>query len=154
MATNLLAIADAIALRLGSATVPAGEPPVVGATARLPNGIPDTPYYIVLPPSGTIGMTAGYPSARVRDTHDFEVYLLLNKASGDLPTDMARVYAWWPVIRGAVAGQMKLGLAPIVMKSAVTDDYEFDSFTYEGQDYHAWRFTVRVWTEDTITVTI
>jgi hypothetical protein len=153
MAVNLLAIADAIATRLGAVTVPIGEPAIVGATARLPNGIPDTPYILVLPPSGELGMPEGFPSSRIRDTHDFEIYLLLNKASGDLPTDLARVYAWWAVIRDALMGQMKLGVST-VMKAAITDDYEFDSFDYEGQGYHAWRFTVRVWTEVTVTVAI
>jgi len=154
MAINMLSIADAIATRLAAVTAPTGEPAIVGATARLPNAIPATPYGLVLPPSGELGMPEGFPSARIRDAHDFDIYLLLNKASGNLPTDLERVYKWWPVIRYALIGQLKLGLAPIVMKAFVTDDYEFDSFDYEGQAYHAWRFTVRVWTEDTVTLVI
>lgn len=154
MAVDMLAIADAVAARFALITPPTGEPAIVGATARLPNGIPATPYIIVLPPSGEMGMSEGFPSARIRDVHNFDVYLLLNKASGDLPTDLERVYKWWFPMRYATYSQLKLGLAPIVMKAAVTGDYEFDSFDYEGQGYHAWRFEVRVWTEDTATVTI
>lgn len=153
MALNMLAIADAVALRFATVTVPTGEPAIVGATARLPNNIPDTPYILVTPPGGELGMPEGYPSARLKDIHSFDVYLLINRASGELPYDLARVYAWWPVMRGALQGQMKLGLAT-VMKAVVTDDYEFDSYVYAGEEYHAWHFTVRVWTEDTATVTI
>jgi len=154
MATNLLAVADAIAARFAAVTVPSGEPAIVGATARLPNNIPDTPYVIVTPPSGELGMPEGFPSGRVRDQHDFDVYLLLNKASGELPTDLYRVYLWWPVMRAALYGQMKLGLAPVVMKAAVTSDYDFDAYAYAGAEYHAWHFVVRVWTEGTETVAI
>lgn len=154
MATDMLAIADAIATEFGGLTPPTGEPAIVGSTARLPNGIPATPFILVLPPSGELGMPEGYPSSRIRDTHDFEIYLLLSKSSGDLPTDLQRIYKWWPVMRYGAIGALKLGLAPIVSKAAVTDDYEFDSFDYEGQGYHAWRFTVRVWTDDTVTLVI
>ncbi|MDP9145916.1 MAG: hypothetical protein M3N43_14705 [Actinomycetota bacterium] len=154
MATDLLAIADAIAARCAAVTVPTGEPAIVGSTARLPNNIPDTPYIIVTPPSGEMGMVEGFPSGRVRDVHDFDVYLLLNKASGELPADLYRIYLWWPVMRGALHGQIKLGLAPVVMKAAVTNSYDFDAYTYAGAEYHAWHFEVRVWTEDTVPVAV
>ena len=153
MATDLLAIADAIAARFATVTPPTGET-IQGSTARLPNGIPATPFVIVTPPEGEIGMPEGFPSARVKDQHDFDVYLLISKASGNLPTDMARIYAWWPVMRGAIAGQMKLGLAPVVMKATVTDNYDFDSYEYQGDAYHAWHFVVRVWTEDTLAMAV
>jgi hypothetical protein len=153
MATDLLAIADAIAARFAAATPPTGYT-LAGATARLPNNIPDTPYVIVTPPSGELGMPEGFPSARIKDQHDFDVYLLLNKASGDQPVDLHRIYLWWPVMRGALQGQMKLGLAPVVMKAVVTSDYDFDSYTYAGTEYHAWHFVARVWTEDTVTVAV
>lgn len=154
MAIDLLAIADALATRFGAITPPSGEPAIVGSTARLPNGLPDTPYILVMPPEGTTDLGTGYPTAVVRDVHEFDVYLLLHRASGDLPTDIERVYKWWAPMRYAVFSADKLGLAPIVLKARVTDDYEFDSFEYEGQTYHAWRFGVKVWTSDTVTVTI
>ena len=151
---DMLAIADAVAAQFGAASAPAGERAIVGATARLPNNIPGTPYVIVTPPSGEMGMPEGFPSARVRDVHTFDVYLLLNKASGDQPTDLVRIYKWWPVMRYATFGQFKLGLAPIVMKGATTGDYEFATYEYGGTEYHAWHFEVVVWTEDTATVAI
>jgi hypothetical protein len=155
MATDLLAIADAIAGNYLSGTVPTDAPELVGATARLPNGIPATPYILVLPPSGTLGpREAGITQSQVHDTHDFDVYLLLNKASGDLPTDLARVYAWWPFMRYAMFGREKLGLAPAVLKAITTEDYDFDNYEYEGQAYYAWHFVVRVWTEDIVAVTL
>jgi hypothetical protein len=115
MAADLLAIGDALAARFLAVTPPSGQT-MAGATARLPNAIPDTPFTVVVPPSGTLGMPEGFPSGRFRDEHDFDIYVLLNKASGDLPTDLVRVYAWWPVARDALSGQMKLGLAPTVTK--------------------------------------
>lgn len=155
MAIDMLAIADALAGAFGSITPPVGEPSIAGATARLPNGLPDTPYILVLPPSGETDTGAGGPTQmRVKDVHTFDVYLLLDRASGDLPTDLERVYKWWAPMRYALFTHMQLGLGPTVTKTFVTDEYEFDSFDYEGQSYHAWRFAVKVWTEDIATVTL
>ena len=152
MALDLLAIAAAVAARFAGVTPPSGQT-LAGATHLLPNNIPNTPYVIVTPPSGELGMPEGFPTARIRDTHDFDVYVLLSKASGDQPVDLARTYAWWPVIRGALAGQMKLGIST-VMKAVVTEDYDFDVYAYAGTEYHAWHFIARVWTEDTMAMTI
>lgn len=155
MALDLLAVANAVAARFAAVTPPAGEPAIQGATALLPNGIPATPYIIVTPPEGELGpREAGISSISVNDTHDFDVYLLISKASGSLPLDLARVYAWWPVMRNAIFSQELLGLGPAVRKAWMVDTYDFDSYEYQGDAYHAWHFTVRVWTHDTVSVTL
>lgn len=145
----MLDIADAVAARFAAVATPTGETRgIQGATARTPNGIPATPYVVVELPSGDVGIPTG---GRRTGEHVFDVYFLLDKASGNIPTDKVRLLRWLPGLIDATFAAMKLGLST-VMKSVVMS-YEYGQYQYSGDNYHAWHFVVRVWTEDTVTVT-
>lgn len=144
----MLAIADAVAARFGTVATPSGETvALVGATARTPNNLPGTPYVVVeLPGSDELII-----EQRRTGSHDFDVYFLLERASGDIPRDKVRLLRWLPGLLDATYGAMKLGLAT-VRKSWVIS-YEYGTYNYAGTEYHSWHLVVRVWTEDTITLT-
>jgi hypothetical protein len=143
----MLAIADAVAARFATVATPSGETiGLVGATARNQNNVPGTPYIVVeMPESDEITVA----NQRVA-VHDFDVYFLLDKASGDIPRDKVRLYRWLPGLLDATYGAMKLGLAT-VRKSYVTE-YEYGTYNYGGTEYHSWHLVCRVWTEDAITL--
>lgn len=145
----MLAIADAVAARFATVATPSGETVALkGATARTPNNLPGTPYIVVeLPESDEVTVASG----RRDVVHDFDVYFLLEKASGDIPRDKVRLLRWLPGLLDATYGAMKLALAT-VKKSYVTE-YEYGSYNYGGTEYHAWHLVARVWTEDTVTLT-
>lgn len=144
----MLAIADAVAARFSTVATPSGETvALVGATARTPNNLPGTPYVVVeLPGSDELII-----EQRRTGSHDFDVYFLLERASGDIPRDKVRLLRWLPGLLDATYGAMKLGLAT-VRKSWVIS-YEYGTYNYGGTEYHSWHLVVRVWTEDTITLT-
>lgn len=150
MALDLLGIADAVAARYAAVSTPTNETVgIQGATARTPNNVPSTPYVVVELPSGDITLPMG---GRRTGSHDFDVYFLLDRSSGDIPRDKVRLLRWLPGLLDATYGAMKLGLSPVVMKSAVIS-YEYGVYDYGGTEFHAWHLVVRVWTEDTVTVT-
>lgn len=143
----MLAIADAVATRFGAVATPSGETvALVGATARTPNNLPGTPYVVVeLPSSNELTI-----DQRRLGVHDFDVYFLLERASGDIPRDKVRLMRWLPGLIDATYAAMKLGLST-VRKSYVVQ-YEYGTYNYGGVEYHAWHLVCRVWTEDTVTL--
>ena len=145
----MLAIADGVAARFATVPTPTDETvALVGATARTPNNIPGTPYVVVELPSGDdIAISAG----RRDGVHEFEVYFLLDRASGDIPRDKVRLLRWLPGLLDATYGAMKLALATV--KKSYVISYEYGTYNYGGNEYHAWRLVVRVWTEDGVTLT-
>ena len=145
----MLAVADGVAARFATVPTPADETvALVGATARTPNNVPGTPYVVVELPEGTDITVA---SGRRDAVHDFDVYFLLDRASGDIPRDKVRLLRWLPGLLDAMYGAMKLALTT-VKKSYVTS-YEYGTYNYGGNEYHSWHLVVRVWTEDTVTLT-
>lgn len=144
----MLALADAVAARFAAVPTPSGETVgLKGATARTPNNLPGTPFVIVeLPSSDEVLIESG----RRLVTHDFEVIFLLERSSGDIPTDKVRLLRWLPGLLDATFAALKLGRTD-VRKSYVTE-YEYGTYAYGGTEYHAWRLTCRVWTEDAITL--
>ena len=145
----MLAVADAVATRFGTVATPTGETvALVGATARTPNNIPGTPYIVVeLPSGGDITLANG----RRDGVHDFDVYFLLERASGDIPRDKVRLLRWLPGLLDAGLAALKLALATV--KKHYVTEYEYGTYNYGGTEYHAWHLTVRVWTEDSVTLT-
>lgn len=145
----MLAIADAVATRFGTVATPSGETvALVGSTARTPNNLSGTPYIVVeLPESSEIAIQSGRRDA----AHDFDVYFLLERASGDIPRDKVRMLRWLPGLLDATYGAMKLALATV--KKSYVIEYEYGTYNYGGTEYHAWHLVVRVWTEDTVTLT-
>lgn len=145
----MLAIADAVAARFAAVPTPTGETVTLkGATARTPNNIPGTPYIVVeLPAADEVLIESG----RRLTVHDFDVYFLLDRAAGDIPTEKVRLLRWLPGLLDATFAAMRLGLSAI-RKSYVTE-YEYGTYTYGGTDYHSWHLVCRVWTEDTVTLT-
>ena len=145
----MLAIADAVATRFDTVATPADETvALVGSTARTPNNIPGTPYVVVeLPEGSDITVAAG----RRDGVHDFDVYFLLDRASGDIPRDKVRLLRWLPGLLDAMYGAMKLALATV--KKSYVVEYEYGTYNYGGTEYHSWHLVVRVWTEDAVTLT-
>ena len=150
----MLAIADAVAARFAAVSTPTDETVAIqGATARTPNNVPSTPYVVVELPSGEVPIPSG--GRRVSSDsggHNFDVYFLLDRASGDIPRDKVRLLRWLPGLMDATYGTSKLALAPTVRKAMVIS-YEYGTYDYGGTEYHAWHLVCRVWTEDTVTVT-
>ena len=145
----MLAIADAVATRFGTVATPSGETvALVGSTARTPNNLPGTPYIVVeLPSSDEVTIASG----RRDGVHDFDVYFLLERASGDIPRDKVRLLRWLPGLLDATYGAMKLALATV--KKSYVVEYEYGTYNYGGTEYHSWHLVCRVWTEDTVTLT-
>ncbi len=145
----MLAIADGVAARFATVATPSGETvTLVGATARTPNNLPGTPFVVVeLPAGDELTVTQG----RRDSVHDFDVYFLLDKASGDIPRDKVRLLRWLPGLLDATYAAMKLAL--VTVKKSYVTEYEYGVYNYGGTEYHAWHLVVRVWTEDTVTLT-
>lgn len=146
MSLDMLAIADAVAARFATVATPSGETAALkGATARTPNNVPGTPYIVVeLPTSDGIGIEQGRRLA----THDFDAYFVLDSAAGDIAIAKVRLLRWLPGLLDATYAAMKLGRSEI-RKSYVTE-YEYGTYNYGGNEYHAWHLVVRLWTEDTV----
>ena len=145
----MLAVADAVATRFGTVATPTDETvALVGATARTPNNLPGTPFVVVELPEGSEITVA---SSRRDAIHDFDVYFLLDRASGDIPRDKVRLLRWLPGLLDATYGAMKLALATV--KKSYVLEYEYGTYNYGGVEYHSWHLVVRVWTEDTVTLT-
>lgn len=142
----MLAIADALAAKYGAVSAPTGLPAIIGATARTPNNIPGTPYVAVELPSGVDITLAAHRTA----THEFDVYFLMDRATAALEIDKEQLLKWLPGLLDATYGGLKLGL--LTVKKAYAVDYEYGLYEYAGTPYHAWHLTVRVWTEDSVTI--
>lgn len=149
MSLDVYAVGTALAATFGTVTAPAntmGGTVIRGYSLEL-NAVPVTPYVVVELPKGEIT----FDPSRLLVEHDFPVYFLFQKASADLPRDMAAMLQWLGPLLSATYGKMKLGLTD-VRKSYVTA-YGFGTYKYEGDEYHAWHLTAKVWTEDAVTVT-
>ena len=145
---NLLTIADALAARYapGLVTPPAGRKNITAATARPPNNLPNTPFVIAWATEGEITLQ---PS-RALGEHTFLVTFYYSKSEADIPREYAALLDWVGVLLERLYGAMKLGVTG-VMKALVTR-WEIGVAVYGGVQYEAITLTVRVWTEDTVTL--
>lgn len=153
--TDLYAVGTALGGSFAAVTAPAGT---MGGTAIKGSsvgvqGVPLTPYIAVELPSGAPVSSLGENPRRT--THDFEVYFLFQKASGDVVRDTAVMLQWLGPLLVCLDAENALGLDAEsgwqVLKSQITA-YEPGQYAVGGQDYHSWHFTVRVWTSETVTI--
>lgn len=157
MSLDLYAAGTALAAKFEAVTAPAGT---MGGTAIKGSSVgvqsaANTPYIVVELPEGEPTSALGENPRRM--THDFPVYFLFGKASGDVPRDTAVMAKWLGPLLDAVNSGNALGLTDnsngwMVLKSQVTA-YEPGQYDVGGQPYHSWHFTVRVWTENVVTLT-
>jgi hypothetical protein len=153
MSLDLLTIADNLATRYTTLTPPTNPvtstayPAIRGATARTPNNVSAFPYVVVELPDGEYTIGGGERAA----THDFDVYFLYDKASGDIPRDKVAMLRWIGVLIDATHPASLLGLAGTVLK-ALTMSSEYGIYEYSGTQFHAWHLVVRVWTRDVVTL--
>lgn len=155
MSQDLQAVGDALGSAFAAVTAPAGTmggTVIRGSTVGL-QGVPVTPYIAVELPSGEV--TTEDPGQR-RMTHDFEVYFLFQKSSGDVPRDTKVLLQWLGPLLNALQSNNALDLEAEtgwnVVKSRIIN-YEPGQYDVGGQPYHAWHLTVRVWTTDAFQVT-
>ena len=155
MSADLHAVGTAIAGKFESVTAPAGT---MGGTAIKASSVgvqnvTSTPWVVVELPSGEVTTEA---QADRRSTHDFEVFFLFTKASGDVPRDTAVMLKWLGPLLDALETGNTLGLGSEsgwnVLKTR-TLSWEPGQYAVGGQPYHSWKFTVRVWTWDNLSVT-
>lgn len=156
MSADLYAVGTAIAGKFEAVTAPSGT---MGGTAIKASSVgvqsvTSTPWVVVELPEGEIE-TALAVTPR-RSSHDFNVYFLFTKASGDVPRDTAVMLKWLGPLLTAVDAGSRLGLGSAsgysVLKSGITS-YEPGQYEVGGQPYHSWHFTVRVSIEEYNTVT-
>lgn len=157
MSSDLHAAGTALAEKFAAVTAPTGT---MGGTAIKAHSVgvqtvAVTPCIIVELPSGQPVSALGENPRRT--THDFEVFFLFGKASGDVPRDTAVMLKWLGPLLSAVDSGNALGLEDNsngwqVLKSQVTD-YEPGQYSVGGQPYHSWKIIVRVWTSESVTLT-
>jgi hypothetical protein len=149
MSLDMYAVGTALATQYGTVTAPAGTmggTAIRGATIETPNNIPAFPYIVIELPSGELPVGGG----ERRATHEFPVYFLFSRASGDTPRDKKALLQWLGPLFDATFTATKLGLTSVM--KALPNSYEPVIYEYAGVEYHAWRFVVGVWTEDTVTL--
>jgi hypothetical protein len=152
---DLYAAGTALGGKFAAVTAPSGTmggTAIRGSSVGI-NNVPATPYIVVELPSGEV---QAEEQGRRRITHDFEVYFLFQKSSGDIPRDSAVMLKWLGPLLGALESGNQLGIGSQtgweLLKSRIV---QWDAGQYQvgGDLYHAWHFIVRVWTTDTFTVT-
>lgn len=144
---DYFSIAGAIGTRFLALTPPTGLEAIKGATALTPNNIPDTPYLIVELPSSADDAIVMQGSQGYSENWD--LYFLLNKASGDLPVDKERLLKWLPVLISATHGQMALGATASGLTKSYVTSWEYGTYRYGGEEWHAWHLVLRTWTTGT-----
>lgn len=151
----MLAVGTALSAKFAAVTAPAGT---MGGTAIKYDSVgvqnvPATPAIVVELPSGDVASEAQFDRSIV---HDFPVYFVFDSAAGDMPRSTAVMLAWLGPLLDVLETGNALGLGGEsgwnVKKSRITA-YEPGQYTIGGQPYHAWNFTVRVWTWDNLAVT-
>jgi hypothetical protein len=153
MSLDMLAIADALADRYAPAnvTAPSGYTNIRSSTARLTNNLSAFPLVEVYPP-GPGESEVIYSGGERVGHHLFTVRFYLGRSSGDLPRDMAGLYAWWGVLLNQLHGAVKIGLPAVVTKAYVQDS-GIGTHEYGGVEYGVVELSVMVDTSDTYTWT-
>lgn len=156
MSLDMHAVGTALADKFGNVTAPTGT---MGGTAIRSesvgvHGIPLTPAIVVELPEGEV--ESEMPGDR-RIHHDFHVYFLFQKASGDVPRDTAVMLQWLGPLLDALESGNTLSLGSEdgwnVLKTR-TVSWEPGNYSVEGDEYHAWHLITRVWTWDNLTVSV
>lgn len=156
MSADLYAVGTAIAGKFAAVTAPTGT---MGGTVIRGNSVgiqavTVTPYVVVELPEGQIE-TALAVTPR-RSSHDYNVFFLFEKSSGDVPRATAVMLKWLGPLLTAVDAGSRLGLGSAsgysVLKSGITS-YEPGQYEVGGQPYHSWHFTVSVSIEEYNSVT-
>jgi hypothetical protein len=149
MSLDMYAVGTALATQYGTVTAPAsmGGTVIRGSTIETPNNVQVFPYIVIELPSGELPVGGG----QRRAVHEFPVYFLFSRASGDTPRNKKALLQWLGPLLDATFTATKLGLSSVVMK-ALPNSYEPVIYEYGDIGYHAWRFVVGVWTEDTVTL--
>lgn len=137
-------IGVSIGTRYLSLTPPTGLSAIAGATVLTPNNIPDTPYVVIELPSSADGAVVA--SSRQSFVDDWDVYFLLDKASGDLPTDKERLLKWRSVLMASTYSQMALGASAAGLTKSYAVTIEYGVYRYGGDEWHAWHQVLRTWT--------
>jgi len=155
MSADLYAAGTALGGKFAATTAPAGTmggTAIKGSSVGL-QSVPVTPYIAVELPSGEPVSALGENPRR--STHDFEVYFLFQKASGDVVRDTAVMLQWLGPLLTCIDAGNALGLDGEsgwqVLKSQITG-YEPGQYEVGGQAYHSWHFTVRVWVSESVTI--
>jgi hypothetical protein len=152
---DLHAIGTALADAFDDVTAPTGTMggTVIKGSSVGVQTVASTPYIIVELPEGEV--TSEMQADR-RIEHDFPVYFLFGKSSGDVPRDTAVMLKWLGPLLGALEAANTLGIGSqsgwSVLKSRILS-WTPGQYEVGGQPYHAWHFTVRVWTADNLSVT-
>lgn len=155
MSLDLYAAGTAVAAKFDAVTAPAGTMggTAIGQATVGVQGVLNLPAIVVELPEGEV--TTEAPGDR-RSTHNFHVYFLFGKASGDVPRDTAAMLKWIGPLLDALETGNQLGLGSQsgwnVLKSR-TLSWEPGQYEVGGQPYHSWHLIVRVWTWDNLTVT-
>lgn len=143
-------ICDGLAARYAPGTIgtPTGASAMRGAYGQEPNGAKPTPFVVVHPQDGEVTFDPGI----LRGEHNLDVDFYLSKASADFKRIETERQLWLPLLLTATTGQVKLNLAPIVMK-ALPVGWEYDQLPYGGETYDGITIHYRVWTEEAVTLT-
>lgn len=146
---DFTAITNGLAARYAPAAVspPSGRANITQSVGQPPNNIPNTPYVIVWPSSGSL--TYG-PSRRYGE-HEFLVTFYYGRSEGDLTREAAALQDWLGVLLDQTHGAMMLGLSPTVLK-ALPIRWEIGTLEYGGVTYDGITITVHVWTADNVTL--
>ncbi len=152
---DLYAVGTALADKFGDVTAPSGTMggTVIRQSTVGVQAVSVSPAIVVELPEGEV-QTEEQSSRRI--THDFHVYFLFGKASGDVPRDTAAMLKWLGPLLGALEAGNQLGLGSQdgwnVLKSRILS-WQPGGYEVGGDTYHSWHFIVRVWTWDNLTVT-
>lgn len=151
---DLEAVGTALASTFAAVNAPSGT---LGGTAIKHHSVGvqnliGLPAIVVELPSGEVESET---QGDRRITHDFGVYFLFGKASGDIPRDTRAMLRWLGPLLGALATNNRLGLGAQsgwnVLKTRIVS-FEPGQYDVGGQPYHAWHLIVRVWTSDVFTI--
>jgi hypothetical protein len=150
---DIFAVGTAIADKYATVTI--SDATVVGGTAIRestflpPNNLAVTPAVIVDLPSGQERVPES--TYDQQDEWEFDVYFLLDKASGDIPRVTKAAAKWIMPLRNALHSGNQLGITGVLKARPVS--WKFEQYEYGGEEYDAWHLVVRVWTEDNDPIT-
>lgn len=153
------ALAGVMGTAVLSSTPPVGGTAIRTATVLAPNNVTYSPFLVVELPSSSADVAV--ETGRQKYVDDWDVYLVFDRAAGDLPRIRQTLLMWLGPMLASTYGAMKLGLGTQVDKAYVTS-YEETTYSYGTQasvtsptqaNHPAWHFVVRLWHTGSLTVT-
>lgn len=146
MSLDFHAIGTALAGKYDGLTPPTGERSI--QYAGLPrNNLSTFPAVVVFPPEWEFA----YQAQREGEM-DWIVRFYRGSMSGDVNTDVTALLQWAGVLVDATHTGSKLGLSSVV-KKAIPVSGEIGTHTYGGVEHGVVEITVRVFTNDTYSMT-